>query len=56
MGKLFELLKPKSYLSRLEDIARHVTYVNALFTTSPALSKATAQLLYEKVISRTTKV
>ena len=55
-GKIFDLLKPKSYLSRLEDIARHVTYVNALFTTSPALSKATAQLLYEKVISRTTKV
>ena len=24
-GKLFYLLKPKSYLSRLEDIARHAT-------------------------------
>ena len=24
-GKFFDLLKPKSYLSRLEDIARHAT-------------------------------
>ena len=34
------MLKPKSYLSRLEDIARLATYHNALFTTSPVLSKA----------------
>ena len=56
-GKLFDLLKkPKSYLSRLEDIARHVTYINALFTTSLVLPKATEQLLSYKLLSRTTKV
>ena len=56
MGNLFDLLKPKSYLSRLEEIARHATYVNALFTTSPVLPKATEQLLSYKLLSRTTKV
>ena len=57
MGKLFDLLKkPKSYLGRLEGIACHATYVNALFTTSPVLSKATEQLLAYKLLSRTTKV
>ena len=25
-GKIFNMLKPKSYLSKLEDIACHVTY------------------------------
>ena len=55
-GKLFHLLKPKCYLNRLEDIARHATYVNALFTTSPVLSKATEQLLSHKLLSRTKKV
>ena len=45
MGKTFDLLKPKSYLNRLEDIARHTTLVNALFTTSPILPKTSEQLL-----------
>ena len=43
-------------MSRLEDIARYATYVNALFTTSPVFSKATEQLLSYKRLSRTTKV
>ena len=55
-GKLFDLLKSKSYLSSLEDIAHHATYVNALFTTSLVLSKASEQLLSYKLLSRTTKV
>ena len=56
MGNLFDLLKPKSYLSRLEEIARHATYVNALFTTSPVLPKDTEQLLSYTLLSRTAKV
>ena len=56
MGKLFDLLKPKSYLSRLEDMACHTTLVNALFATSPVLSKATEQPLSYKLLSRATKV
>ena len=55
-GKRFDLLKPKSYLSRLEDIARHATQVSTLLTTSPVLSKATERLLSYKLLSRTTKV
>ena len=55
-GKIFDPLKPKSYLSRLEDIARHVTYVNSLFTTSLVLSKATEKLLSYRLLSSTTKV
>ena len=55
--KLFDLLKkPKTYLSGLENIARHATEVNALFTNSPVLSKATEQLLSYKLLSRTTKI
>ena len=53
-GKVFELLKPKSYLSRLEDIAPHATYINTLFTASPVLSKAFEQALSFKFFSRTT--
>ena len=53
--KLFDLFKPKSYLSRLKDIARHSAEVNILFTTSPVLSKASKQLLSYKLLSRTTK-
>ena len=56
MGKLLDLLEPKSYLSRLEDKACHATYVNACFTTSPVLSKPSEQLLSYKRLSRTTKV
>ena len=52
-GKLFDLLKPKSYLSRLQDTARHATSANVLFTTSPVLSKAPEQLLSYKLLSRT---
>ena len=32
MENFFDLLKPKSYLSRLENIACHTTQINALFT------------------------
>ena len=56
MGKRFDLLKPKSYLSRLEHIAPHATEVNALFTTFPVLSKATEQLLSYKLVCGTTKI
>ena len=38
-GKVFDVLKPKSYLSRQKDMAHYVTYVNALFTISPVLWK-----------------
>ena len=49
-GKIFYLLNPKSYLSWLEDIARHA------ITPSPVLSKVSEQLLSYKLLSRTTKV
>ena len=55
-GKLFDQLKRKSYLSSFEDIARHATYVNALFTTSQVLSGDSEQLLSYKLLSRTNKV
>ena len=44
-GKIFNMLKPKSYLSKLDDIACHVTYY---------LSKTSEQLLSCKLFSRTT--
>ena len=54
--KFFDLLKPKSYLSRLEDIVCYATEVYSLFTTSLVLSKASEQLLSDKHLSRTKKV
>ena len=53
MGKFFNLLKPKSYLSSLENTA-HSTQVNSLFTASPMLLKASEQVLSTKLLSRTT--
>ena len=53
-GKIFDLLKNESYLTRLEDIARHATYDNAFFTTSPVLFKASEQLFSYKLLSTTT--
>ena len=54
--KSLDLLKPKSYLNKLEDIAHYATYVNALFTTSPVLPKPSEQLFSYKIFPRTTKV
>ena len=49
----FDLLKTKSYLSRLEDIA-HATSVDPLFTTFLILLKAFEQQISTKLLSRTT--
>ena len=38
--KFFDLLKPKSYLSRLENIACHTIQINALFTACQKLLKS----------------